>query len=169
MVTIFCFCCQKVVFILFSNFGFKYCFLPVSIHFFCLVIVFNREISFITVIYFIPSIFISFPPYHIHTIEPVRAMTTTALRESQPVRTTPQSQKQDSLTNPSLLQSQKTHLKNPTSTNLERRSWHGVVERQSRSGVVTGGGILGSAISGTFLTLSSLGFILAGFWINGVR
>ncbi len=56
--------------------------------FFCLVIVFSREFSFITVCYFIPSIFISFPPYHIHTIEPVRAMTTTALRESQPVRAT---------------------------------------------------------------------------------
>jgi hypothetical protein len=39
------------------------------------VIVFNREFSFVTVIYFILSIFISFPPYHIHTIEPVRAMT----------------------------------------------------------------------------------------------
>ena len=59
--------------------------------------------------------------------------------------------------------------KNPTGTNLERRSRHGVVERQSRSGVVTGGGVLGSAISGTFLALSSLGFMLAGFWINGVR
>ena len=56
--------------------------------FFCLVIIFSREFSFITVCYFIPSIFISFPPYHIHTIEHMRAITTTALRESQPVRAT---------------------------------------------------------------------------------
>jgi hypothetical protein len=141
-----------VVFTLFSNIVFS----RFQSIFFCLVIVFNREFSFVTVIYFIPSIFISFPPYHIHTIEPVRAMTNHSIegvstRENHP------------------LNLKKTHLKNPTGTNLERRSRHGVVEPQSRSGVVTGGGVLGSAISSTFLAFSSLGFMLAGFWVNGVR
>ena len=61
------------------------------------------------------------------------------------------------------------HFKNPTDTDLERQSWHGVVERQSRFRVVTGGGVLGSTISVTFLALSSLGFMLVGFWVNGVH
>ena len=42
LVIVFCFCSQKVVFTLFSNFGFKYSFLLFSIlFFFCLVIVFH--------------------------------------------------------------------------------------------------------------------------------
>ncbi len=63
LVTIFCFCSQKVVFILFSNFWFKYCFLPVSIHLFLFgdcfqqrVFIYNCHLFHSLHIYFIPSI-----------------------------------------------------------------------------------------------------------------
>ena len=163
LVTIFCFCSQKVVFTLFSNFGFKYCFLPVSIHLFLFGDCFQQRV-FIYNYHLFHSLHITFTP--LNPWEPWQPQHWGSLNSWKPP---PQSQKQDSLINPSLLQFQKTHLKNPTGTNLERRSRHGVVECQSRSGVVTGGGILGLTISGTFLALSSLGFMLAGFSINGVR
>ena len=61
LVIVFCFCSKKLVFVLFSNLNSKCGFLPFSIHFFCLVIVFNGGFSFIIAINLIPSIW---HPHH---------------------------------------------------------------------------------------------------------
>ena len=93
LVIVFCFCSQKVVFTLFSNFGFKYCFLPVSIHLFlygdCFqqrVFLYNCHLFHSLHIYFIPSLSHSHhwtrESHDDHSIEGV------STRESHPMRAT---------------------------------------------------------------------------------
>ena len=54
---VFCFCSQKVVFTLFSNFGFKYSFLPFSIQIFLFGDCFSLVVGNVFIYYFIIIIF----------------------------------------------------------------------------------------------------------------